>query len=315
MRRLEVLVDDSRRQTDNLDYSTTSGLQQEEFVRYGNDAQDRIQSLITMAHPSGVFEKEKVITLTSGTSEYDIPWDCYLGNRIVDIAVSASGNERDYYTIKARKNRERTYGVNGVPEFYTRKGSKLILTPSPQSSSAKIKVTYQKAVPRLDLRRGSVNAVTLNNTNNTITSLSLVTGATLDTTGLSKDNYLTIADKNGVIKMTRIPYDSISSITGVVTVSAGFTFESGESIASGDYVFCGPNSSNVSQLPDNCEKYLVSYMNLKVLKRDSSGDSSEQTQELTSMEQEIVGAFGEADRDVIQVPILDAGFLDTDPYY
>lgn len=312
MRRLDVLIEQSRRQTDNTDYSTNSGIQTEEFIQYANDAQDRIQSLALGAHPEGVFDKEKIYSVIASQDSYDLPFDIFLGSRVTSIFFSSTGSERDYYILDNRRDRERVHGVVGVPEFYTRKNGKVYLSPAPQSSSAKMKMTYERALPRLDVRRAQVSSVVL--TGSAITSLVLVTGASLDSVGLSKDNYFSVIDRNGVVKMTRIPFDSINTGTGAVTISAGFTFESGESIAAGDYLCSGKNASTHSGLPDNAERYLISYMNWKILKRDSSNDSIEQSTELKELETDIVSSFAEPDHDVDQIPILDQGFLDTEPY-
>ncbi len=113
--------------------------------------------------------------------------------------------------------------------------------------------------------------------------------------------------------MRNIEIDSIDTTSGVVTVTGGaFTFEDGEAAAVGDYVVTGVDSANASELPDLAERYLISYMNWKILKRDSSNDSAEAQNELTQLEADILSSFAEVDADLTLIPFIDATFVDED---
>lgn len=68
-------------------------------------------------------------------------------------------------------------------------------------------------------------------------------------------------------------------------------------------------------MPTICERYLLAYMNWKILKRDSNTDSAEQTTELADMRSEIVQLFAEIDDDVKSVPIQNTQFLDDDDLF
>ena len=133
----------------------------------------------------------------------------------------------------------------------------------------------------------------------------------LDSVGLAEENFITVADKNGIIKMRNIPVDSVS-MSGVVTVSAGFQFEDGETIAVGDSVFRGKYTANFSQLPDLCEKYLLEYTNARILMRDSSTDADAISQVLLKVQTTLQTAFAEPDNDPDYVPVLDSQYLGWD---
>lgn len=304
MRALDQLITASRRATGNTDYTSTAGVQDEEFIQALNDAQEEIHSIINVLFPT-ILMAEKYVDVSIGEETYAIPSDCYMGTRIDNISYSATGQDQDYYVIRKGSLKERIDGLNGSPSFYLRQGSNLLIQPAPQQSG-KLRVVYQKAIPYLDIRRGTVQAVTLGT--NTITSLTLDPSG-LDASELLEQNYITIVDKYGAVQMKDIPVDAIDTSTGVVTVAAGFTFSSGETIVAGNYALRGKNSSTNSQLPDVCEKYLLEYCNMRIFVRDSSTDQAEIAALMAKIEGTLKQAFSEPDNDVDRIPIIDPFYL------
>ncbi|MHA2065574.1 MAG: phage adaptor protein [Candidatus Thorarchaeota archaeon] len=278
MRNLSLLITQSRRNTENEDFSADRGIGDEEFIEYFNNAQDRIQALIQAGFPD-VFQEDTIIDAVSGQEEYAIPTDAFLGTRIDMVEYSDSGATEEFYELKKASKRERTTGLNANPSFYIRRNQSILLQPKPESSG-KIRITYQKKLPKLDVRRATVLTATLSAT--AITALTLDTSVAIDDVGLLEENFITVIDKNGLIKMKNIPIDAIDTGTGIVTVTAGFTFQTGETIVPGDFLLRGTESSTHSQLPDNVERYL---------------------------ETDIVDSFSVPDGDVNYVPILDDQFL------
>jgi hypothetical protein len=307
-RKLETLITASRRATENQEFTDTAGIQDEEFIQYFNDAQEEIHTILNGMFPH-ILTKIKEMNLVSGQEGYTIPDDVFMGTRIDMIEYSQSGLDSDYYVLKKGSLKERLSGVQTDPSFYVRNGTQILLQPKPQTSGAKIRWSYQRTVPRLDIQRGTVESVTL--TTNSITSLVLDDTVFLDSVGLAEENFITVADKNGVIKMRNIPVDSVST-SGVVTVSAGFQFEDGETIAVGDSVFRGKYTANFSQLPDLCEKYLLEYTNARILMRDSSTDADAISQVLLKVQTTLQTAFAEPDNDPDYVPVLDSQYLGWD---
>jgi len=304
MRSLDQLITASRRATGNTDFTSTAGVQDEEFIQALNDAQEEIHSIINVLFPT-ILMAEKYVDVTISQETYSIPSDCYMGTRIDNISYSPSGLDQDYYIIRKGSLKERIDGINGNPSFYLRQGSNLIIQPPPQNGG-KLRIVYQKAIPYLDIRRGTVQAVTLGT--NTITSLTL-DPAGLDASALLEQNYITIVDKYGAVKMKDIPVDAIDTATGVVTVSPGFTFQSGETIVVGQYALRGKNSSTNSLLPDVCEKYLLEYCNMRIFVRDSSTDQAEVAALMAKIEGTLKQAFAEPDNDPDRIPIIDPFYL------
>jgi len=311
MRKLELLILASRRATENQEFTETAGIQDEEFIQYFNDGQEEIHAKLNQLFPH-ILMKQKEIQCVAAQEAYDIPSDVFLGTRIDFVEYTQSGNATDYYGLKKGSLKERLNGVQTDPSFYIRNGTQILLQPKPQSSGSKIRVSYQRSIPRLDIKRATVESVTLG-AGNTITSLVLDDSVLFDRDALLEEGYITITDKDGVIKMQSIPIDDITT-AGVVTVSAGFTYETGESIAVGDSVLRGKVSSQISELPELCEKYLIEYCNARILVRDSSSDSAAVGQVLTRVESTLQTAFAEPDNDPDYIPVLDGQYLGWDSF-
>ena len=309
MRRISQLITQSRRATENLSFDENSGISTDEFIQYSNDGQDRIQSLIATAQEE-MFQKEIIIDSVSGQEAYDLPDDTLMSTRVQNVEYSDSGGNL-YYRLSQGRMKERISSniISNIPGFYIRRSSQLLLQPTP-SGGGLIRITYQYKLPKLDIRRAKVDSATF--TGNTIDTLFLDTTSNIDSEEIKDEAYITIVDKDGIIKMQKIPVQDINTTSGEVTVYPGFEFEDGETIDPGDWVVLGKMATTHSELPDICEKYLISYMNWKILKRDSSNDSVEQNAELKEMENEIVSAFALADQDVDGITILNSDFASID---
>lgn len=309
MDRLDLLIEEARTQTENLEFTSQTGVQNSEYIRAFNDGQDRIQSLILNTYPR-MFQKQKVITVQPNQETVDLPADLFLDARIEKIEFSNTGLADDYYKLDSGETDERLNTISGQPSFYIRESKTILIQPKPQAVGY-VRVTYQRSFPRLDIRRGKVSDVTLDTVNNQITTLvldpSLLTND--DITAMNKAEYLCIVSKDGKIKMAGIPITEVNGSTGQVMVEA-FTFESGETIAVGDYAVRGKYTTTTSQLPDIAERYLLKFCEWRILKRDSSNDSIEANTELKEMEGDIVESYKKADFDVKEVPILDTQYLE-----
>jgi len=301
-RRLDYLVTDVRLQTENEDFSDSVGISDAEFIRFINEAQTRLHARIVQQHNS-IFLEEYSTSSVNAQESYSLPSDIYLGNKVTQVDYSTTGLVKDYYPLKPTYLRNRS-GAEGNPDAYIRKSGVILLSPIPNSSSNLVRITYVKKLRKLDIRRGSVASFTDSGTQ--ITALTLdVSTDTVDTTQTDKDNYLCIVDRDGAIKMANIEYDSISGTTGVVTLTASFTYESGESFSVGDYIVVGKDTSTHSELPDHVERYLLAYASWKILKRDSSADYTEQESELQNMESEIVASYSDISDDIYEIPEIN----------
>lgn len=308
MRRIDLILEAARRQTDNVEYDASSGLSQDQLIQFANDGQDDLVEAILSEFPLS-FTEEIEISLVADQEEYELPRDCFMGSRVIKVEYSHSGLSRDYYKLDLGTISERVAGYSADPSFYIRKNKSVLLQPKPQKSGALIRVTYQKAFPRLDYRLARVGSVTTSGSS--ITALTLDTSYPIFDTQLLEEEYVCIVDKNGLVKMQAIPLTAVDVSTGVCTIDT-FSFQTGESIAANDYVVRGKYTTTHSYLTDNCERYLYQYVSWKILKRDSSNDSPEQGQELEMTKMQVVRSFAIPEQDTSTVPILDSQFLMDD---
>lgn len=301
-RLINYIIEDIRNHTENQDFSDTIGIPDSEFLRFLNDAQYRIHSLITQQHPQ-VFLEEDEQDITRDQEAYSLPYNAYLGSKISSIEFTSTGLTKDYYPLRKKFLSSRYSGAEGDPSFYIRKNNQILLSPIPQNSTGKLRINFIKSIPRVDKRRGTVATVTLDSSTNTITTLTFnVSTESIDSTALGKHTRFTVVDAEGGIKMKNIYIDSFDASTGVATINSSFTYESGETIAVGDYIVVGSNSTTHTILDDSVERYLIAYCAAKIFHRDSSTDMTAQTAELNALEQDIVASYADISDDLIEIP-------------
>lgn len=312
MRNVSLLISASRRATENEEFTETAGIQDEEFLQYFNDGQEEIHAILNAAFPH-ILMKEEIMSVTQSQEAYSIPDMVYMGTRIDMIEYSPTGLKFDYYPLKKGSLKERLNGISSNPAFYIRNGTQVLLQPPPQQAGT-LRWNYQRKITKLDKQRGTVLSAVLDTGTKTITTLTLDPNQAIDSTALLEENYITIVDKNGLVKMRGIPVSAIDTTTGVVTVDAGFVYETGETIDAGDFALRGKYSSTHSELPEVCEKYLLEYCNTRILMRDSSTDADSIAQILAKVQQTLQTAFAEPDSDPDYVTVLDGQYLGWDQY-
>lgn len=300
MRIVTQLINQIRVMTEN---ENEDAITTDEILQYINDAHERIHAKILAQHPR-VFYVEKEIDVSRGTSAYAVPEDAFMENKVATVEYSSTGDDEDYYPLNPITLKERT-NYEGYPVNYIRRAGKILLDPIPQENG-KIRLNYVKRAVHLDTRRATVDFATTSGSSLTSLVLDTSSNTVIDGDALSAADYICVVSKKGVSKMKNIPISSVDTGTGAVTIDSGFTFETGESIASGDYVVAGEDTTTHSELPRNCERYIIAYAAWKLLKRDSSADYSEQQTELLQMEDDIISSFADLDEDIRRIPVYSS---------
>lgn len=304
MRSLDRLIDQVRKQTENEEFSQFTGIGDQEFIQYLNDAQYHLQSLIVQQHPR-VFIDEEVINSVGGQERYDIPSNAFLGNMIHNVEYSSTGEEDDYYVLEQDTLKYRSPGITGDPVKYIRISNQILLTPAPQSSG-KIRINYVKRLRELDKRQAQI----IKSADQTISSANFslaLEQSEFDTNeeSLKNHDFICIVDKEGrsIVKNIEITDVSLEAISCV-----GHTLASGESatIPTGSYIVGGKDTTTHSELSIETERYLIAYAAWKILKRDSSIDSQEAEGELDRMAGEIVKSYAVITDDVQYIPQLNS---------
>lgn len=314
MRRLELLIKEIRRSTDNED---TSGISDLDIVQYLNDAQDRIQSRITSQFPN-VFLTNSTIDLVASQENYSLPSDIYLGTRIVNLEFLYTETALEYAQLTSKTLADRyTASESSFPAFYIRRDNEILINPIPQTArTAGLRLTYQHKLRTLDIRRGEITSATLTGTTLDSMQLDLTPTLTKDagvvsagSDVLNSIDYISVVDRDGVNILKHIPIDSYNTTTGVLTVTSGFTTSVLAAAFAGAYVVGGTNATSHSDLYDVCERYLVVYSKLKVFERDGNQiEANYQIGELREIEKDIVEAYQTPEEDRLVLPVdLDWG--------
>lgn len=290
MRYVKYLIDQVRRETENEDQTSFTGIKDSEFLQYLNDAQHRLQSLITAHHPR-VFIEETKIDIVSGQESYDLPTDIFLENKVHKVEYSSTGDLDDYYILEEADYSIRSSGSTGSPANYIRMSGKILLSPVP--TSGKLRINYIKRIRELDLRQMEFESGGYATDTGVLTFKDI---SEIDS--LSEHDYLCIVDRDGKKIHSNLSYSDLTN--SKFTISTGLS-----SMSSGGFIVGGKDTTTHSDLPRNCERYLIAYCAWKIFKRDSSMDSGDQQTELSAMEQDIVDSYKVITDDVQYVPQLN----------
>ena len=299
MRYVKYLIDQVRKQTENDEHTDFTGIQDSEFLQYINDAQHELQATIVHQHPR-VFMEETTLTAVAGQERYDLPSDCYLGNKVHNVEYSSTGQEADFYTLDEDTLKRRDSGITGSPSNYIRLAGQILLSPQPQSAGI-LRINYVKRIRELDLRRAEVNTTATSSTSAGWTLDLNQSSLLTDTESLQEHDYICVVDKEGKTILANIPLEQASgnqlSLGAVSSVT---------SIPAGSFIVGGKDSSTHGDFDRSVERYIISYCAWKILKRDSSVDSVEATQELERMKSEIIKTYAMISDDIQMIPQLNS---------
>ncbi len=310
MKRTDLLVDIVRRETETVQDSTSQGISELTYVQCLNDAQDHLQSIIIDQHPR-VFLGQSLINIVAAQEEYNLPSDIYLGTKIVSLEYKYGTEAGQYMKLMPQSLHDRkTWFSSSFPAFYIRKSDTFLLNPLPAvSSTSGLRMVYVRELRDLDVRRGVISTVTKSSLNITAINLDLTPTLSKDSSSvtnaadlLDKTDYVCIVDKDGISILDGIPVTGYNSSTGVITVPSFSTAILAAAFVD-MYVVAGKAATTHSELPNVCERYLIAYAILEILKKNGNQfETAEQKQKVSSMEEDIVSLFGYPDDDIYPLP-------------
>lgn len=301
MKRVEQLIDMARKLSNNTSYDSNSGVTQDVFVQYANNAQDSLLKEVVNLKCKYLM-KQKFVTVVAGQEKYDYPDDIYMQH--IDTIQWLDKQQGTYYQILYKTyTKEKVTTTSSYPFGYILQNDGYHLNPP--ISNGILQLTYIKNVPRLQKRAGQVSAVTINGSNQ-ITALSVSTTGSYDESQINDDYFLCVVDKYGQQKAVNVEYTSVSS--GVFTLSP-FTLASGETVAVGDYICVGKNTVNVPQWDDICESYLIKHMVYDAKYSDSSQWSKEAKQDMADSFAQLSGSFATLSDDLNSIAITNLDLI------
>lgn len=311
MRRVDQLITQARlvsRNTANSD--GTFGIPDNEILQYLNDAQDKLQNLISAKkNISKIFNTQQIIPVVGNQEAYSIP-DRVLMNKQIDmVEFSADSTIGNYVRLEKLNFFNRDTNTTTYPWGYFKRGGQIFLQPTPATTAGSIRVTYERDLDDLDIPRASISVIT-GGTSTQFTTITLGTPADSyesTTPGFSNAQYISIVDAFGVRKCFNILVGSYDTGTNILTPSPSpFIYSSADSaLATTDIVVFGKYTTTFSQLPDSCERYLIHSAAADLFAKDSSADYTKQADLVASIEDDILRALAAQTSEVQYVPQQD----------
>lgn len=301
MRRVELLIDTARKLSQNTRYDETSGVTQDIFVQFLNNAQDslimEVQNLKTK-----YFKKQVVVDVVANQEVYSYPDDCYM-QHLDTIQWTDSPTGTYWTTLYKTTTKEKITIQPGYPFAYVPYEDGIHLNPP--IKQGKLYITFVRTPNKLQKRAGKISGVTIVGSN--LTALSLdIAEASFDQAEINTQNYLCVVDKFGKIKASNILYDSVSAL-GVFTLSS---FALGTStLAVGDYICVGENTVNLPQWVDICEGYLLKHMVYEAKYGDSSAWTDAAVKDMSAYFAKLSTSFATIRDDIDAVPITNLDYI------
>ena len=313
MRRTELLLESIKRQVESQIDSSGGGISDEEILDHLNSAQFGLYSEIVQSVPD-ILLVDSFINLVANQESYDLPTDIHLGTAIKSVWYKFGSDAGEYTKIPSNIefNRDTSYTAD-FPAFYIRKDNKILINPIPQSAlTSGLRLSYQKKVRRLDIRRGRISAIS--KSGSTLSTLSINLTPSLGKDGnttvaarnmLNKCDKICVVNKAGRAVLNNIPVDAYNSSTGVLTIGttdadAAFTttFTSPDFV--NNYIVIGEYSTTHGDFPDETvERYLVAYSTMCLLRRQGNPDEvNMKIQEMQVIKGDILNSYECPDQDI-----------------
>lgn len=295
MRRVKFLIKQIRAESDNEDATRCSD---DTIIEFLNRAQDRLVSAIAKVDET-FLSKEGFIDLVNGQSAYQLPSDMLIKNRLISVerrSSSTIGIEDTYWPIRQITPNEQS-GLIGY--FVQQDGIKI--TPPPSGSvSSGLRLNYVRCPYRLEKRRGIITAVTP--TSITIAEPELGAGLPSEIC----DDQISVNDSLNAFVVGDIVVTGYNSGTGVITTTTDVT----ATASLNDYVLFGRSSRTVSELPTQCERFLIEASKLMIFHKDSSDDRVFESNILVDILGDIEELFSSNNRDAEYIPVSNSEYLD-----
>jgi hypothetical protein len=306
LRSITNLIEQARTAASELDNSDTTGVSDIEIIRYLNQGQNIIYRKM-ISKSQKLFSKTLEIPVNVDQKIINMPKDIYAQNRVTDLKYIES---ECIYQIHAGTEKDDLWFRSAIPTRYFRRNNEIVLVPPPCRAGT-IRLSYIYKIPELNKKAGSIESVTTDGL--TITSLvANVSSDSLDDTELLKFTRFSIVDREGVVKMSNIKYDSLDTATGIITISPDFSFLVTESIAVGDIIVAGPLASTNSALESDVEEYVIEYAILKLLQKQGSAEVATQAQLLLALEDDIMTVHNRIDDDIKTISLTHDDSNDFD---
>lgn len=311
MRRTDVLIQRARAISRNgANADGTYGISDDEVIQYLNDAQDRMQNLISAKkNIARIFSTQTIISIVADQEAYAIPDRVLLNKEIQMVEFSFDGSLANYVPLEKVNLFNRDTNTTNYPWGYFKRGGEIYLQPTPSVSTGSIRVTYERTVDDLDIPRGVVSAIG-SGTSTQFASITLdSTANAYETTipGWSTQQYCCIVDTLGNRRCQNLLIASYNTGTNLITPDPNpFIYADGDfQVTVGNIAVFEKYTTLFSQLPDECERYLINYAATQLFQEDSSNDREKQMDILSAIEADVLDAIASQTAEVELIPMRD----------
>lgn len=311
MRRADALILAARAVSRNkANADGTYSISDDEVLQYLNDAQDRIQNLISAKkNIARLFATEQIISLVANQEAYSIDDRVLLNKQIQQVEFSYDGNLANYVPLEKTQMFNRDTNTSNYPWGYFKRGGSIYIQPTPSVSQGSIRVTYERMVDDLDIPRGLVSSIGTGTSTQfaTLTLSSLANSYETTTPGWSNVQYASVVTPLGARRCYNILIASYDTGTNILTPNPSpFVYGDLDSqIQANDVAVFGKYTTTFSQLPDECERYLIHYAAERLYEEDSSNDASKQEDARLEIEEDILEALAAQTPEVEYVPSIN----------
>jgi hypothetical protein len=300
--RTEILLEEIRNRANIVDWDETSGIHDNEILGYLNDAQEHLQEAISNRGYM-VFEGDYETPVVANQEFYPLPDDAFTGNRVRTVSYSRFGRPDDWENIKPTTIQYRDATPSSCPANYILANGGIFLVGVPQYSQGFLRIFYERALDRVDKRRGEISNVTVA-PNSTIVEIFLAQNEWLDETHIKKRDYLCVSDADGNVLVYNAPIYSYDETQKMIVTHIQVD---DPSIAS-EYITLGKYTTTHSKLPANCRRYLSTYVQIAVQDRDTLDVPVSQDKRLMSMEGSLIATFSLLDKNNMEIRVSDYWF-------
>jgi hypothetical protein len=302
---VQLEIDQARRDSKSpvsAEVGNSSGISRETILQYLNDADQHMQdALIERCPDITLFHRTATYGLVAAQQAYVMPVDCWAGANVVKVEYSYNGEAKYYEPLRPIDLFEMN-NYEGVPSFYCLQGSNLLLDPTPSASQGTIRLTYNRQIDGLDVRRGTIDGTTNDGTN--YTSIVLATDSVLDESLFDSYDYLCVSNADGTVTYYNVPYTTYATATKTFTLGAGVLLSAG-TIAAGSYVTLGKYTTTHSPLPRSCDRYRLTWGTLLLSGHKQSSKEVSDDKRLTVIEDAVVSAFKRRSDGPYGIPIIN----------
>jgi hypothetical protein len=301
MRRVEQLIDMARKLSGNTSYDSNSGVPQDVFVQYFNNAQDSLMKEVVNLKTKFLL-KQVNVPVVNNQERYEYPQDLYM-QHIDTIQWLNSQNGTYYQTLYKSYVKEKITTSTAYPFGYVMQNDGYHLNPPINAGT--LQISYIKKVPTLQIRSGIISSAVVNGSNQ-LTALSVTNNSIYNESAINDDYFLCVVDKFGNQKAINVEYTSV--LNGVFTLNP-YQLEDGETVSVGNYVLVGKNTVNLPQWPDICESYLIKHAVYDAKYSDASPWSAEAKADMAMSFAALSGSFATLSDDVTDIMISTTDYI------